>query len=155
MRILLIMEWLWVWVWVWVCVEGGRRGKSSYEGRFEEDSMHGVGTMNYGNGNTYTGQWQKGLPWGSGTMTFANGDMHRGLFVRSRHLLSNHVTRGYGEMTVIMTFMVMTMDGGVLVFVVVMAQQASGKCHGRGTRTFGNRAAPPQNGDWVEDKFFG
>ena len=81
----------------------GRKGGDVYEGAFCMHKKHGVGTMEYRNGNTYIGEWRNNL-WngkarlqlwtketydgkfiagkrnGYGLCTFANGSMYKGFW---------------------------------------------------------------------------
>ena len=51
-----------------------------YTGAFEDNTMHGQGTMEYADGSKYEGQWVHGKKCGTGTRFFPNGDHYIGQF---------------------------------------------------------------------------
>ena len=52
-----------------------------YKGDFQRDLMHGQGTLEFSDGSEYVGQWSAGLMHGAGTRRYANGDMYVGDYV--------------------------------------------------------------------------
>ena len=57
-----------------------------FNGEFENNLYHGVGSIEHGNGQTYTGQWKKDKMNGKGIYTWPNGEEYRGDYLNNdRH----------------------------------------------------------------------
>ena len=54
--------------------------QKTYTGQFEDNMMHGQGTMVYADGSKYEGQFREGKKCGHGTRFFASGDHYIGNF---------------------------------------------------------------------------
>jgi len=56
-------------------------GSSVYSGMLKDGLPHGLGMIEWENGNTYRGDWEYGKPSGKGTYVWVNGDTYTGDFV--------------------------------------------------------------------------
>ena len=52
-----------------------------YDGTYDSDEKHGLGTMRFVDGSKYVGEWKRGQMHGEGKMTYANGDIFEGVYV--------------------------------------------------------------------------
>lgn len=53
-------------------------GAEEYEGDWEDDLMHGLGTYKYTSGAVYSGNWVRGQQHGQGKMQYADGSSYEG-----------------------------------------------------------------------------
>ena len=68
-------------------------GRDEYDGRWEDDVRHGVGTRRYANGDWFRGEWAGGKRSGWGLLRYADGGSFLGEFEGNRR--SGRGTRRY------------------------------------------------------------
>lgn len=71
--------------------------KGKYEGEFNDDMMHGKGTLIDLDGEKYEGEFVCGMFWGQGVLTYPNGDKFEGTFVEARESGKGTFTFANGE----------------------------------------------------------